>query len=102
MKKDKKDVLEMLYKKLNKELNVTYEEISRQTGYSRMQLSRLTKKLKEKDIDSILIHGNTGRKPAITASAQEVEYIKEFKKQYPIISISQFQDIYHEDVIFNP
>ena len=34
-------------------------------------------------------------------SPKEIEYIRNFKKQYPIISITQFQDIYHEDVIWN-
>lgn len=101
MSKSKEKALKLLIQKNNKEIKITYADISKQTGYEERQLIRLSKQLKEKDIESILIHGNTGKQPAITASAQEVEYIREFKKQYPSISISQFQDIYHEDVIFN-
>ena len=46
---------------------LTYTVITRLTGYSKRQLIRLSEELKTKDMDSILTHGNTGRKPAITA-----------------------------------
>ena len=55
--------------------------------------------LKEKDMSSILTHGNTGRKPVTTASDQEVSYLREMKKSYPAITITQFRDIFIEDVI---
>ena len=58
--------------------------------------------LKEKDMSSILTHGNTGRKPVTTASDQEVSYLREMKKSYPAITITQFRDIFIEDVIENP
>ena len=80
---------------------MTYNEISKQTGYSRMQLSRLSQKVEKKDIDDLLIHGLTGKNSNNSAPNQEIEYIKEFKNQYPVINISQFIDIYHEDVIWN-
>ncbi len=99
--KNKESALNLLKQKISGEIIITYNEISIKTGYSRMQLNRLSKEIEKKDINSILKHGNTGRKPSITASSQEVEYIREFKKKYPVISISQFQDIYNEDVIFN-
>lgn len=102
MIKDKQKVLKLLKQKINGEIIITYNEISKQTGYSRMQISRFNIEIEKRDIDSILIHGNKGRKPSITASDQEVEYIREFKKKYLKCSISQFQDIYNEDVIFNP
>ena len=102
MIKNKELALNLLKQKINGEIKITYNEISYKSGYSRMQLSRLSKEIEKKDIDSILQHGNKGRKPSITASPQEVNYIREFKKKYPNISISQFQDIYNEDVIFNP
>jgi len=99
--KDKKRALEMLKeRKQNKEL--TYEIISRETGYERKQLSRLNRQLEEKDMESILTHGNTGRKPVTTASDQEVSYLREFKKPYPNITIAQFRDFYLEDVINSP
>lgn len=102
MIKNKELALNLLKQKINGEIKITYNEISYKSGYSRMQLSRLSKEIEKKDIDSILQHGNKGRKPSITASPQEVNYIRELKKKYPNISISQFQDIYNEDVIFNP
>lgn len=101
MLKDKEKALELLKQKINGEIIMTYQEIAKKSGYERKQINRFLNEIEKRDIDSILIHGNTGRKPAITASDQEVEYIKEFKKQYPKVSISQFMDIYHEDVIWN-
>lgn len=101
MIKDKEKALVLLKQKINGEIRITYHEITNKTGYSKRQLIRLSIEIEKRNIDSILIHGNTGRKPAITASSQEVEYIKEFKKQYPEISISQFMDIYHEDIVWN-
>jgi len=99
--RNKAKALELLKKKINGEIKITYKEIERLTSYTKRQLIRLSKEVEKRDIDSILIHGNTGRKPSITASDQEVKYIIEFKKKYLVISISQFMDIYHEDVIFN-
>ena len=101
MKKDKQKALELLKQKNNGEIIITYNEISKQTGYSRMQLSRLSQEIEKKDIDDLLIHGLTGKNSNNSAPNQEIEYIKEFKNQYPVISISQFMDIYHEDVIWN-
>lgn len=82
--------------------SITYSLIARQTGYSKRQLIRLSKELTEKDMDSVLTHGNTGRKPVTAASAQEISYLREFKKPYPHITIAQFRDIFIEDVIENP
>ena len=101
LKKDKQKALELLKQKNNGEIIITYNEISKQTGYSRMQLSRLSQEIEKKDIDDLLIHGLTGKNSNNSAPNQEIEYIKEFKNQYPVISISQFMDIYHEDVIWN-
>ncbi len=101
MQKDKEKALNLLKQKINGEIKMTYREITKQTGYQERQLIRLSQQIEKKDISSILVHGNTGRKPAITASALELEYIKNFKKKYPIITISQFMDIYHEDIIWN-
>lgn len=49
----------------------------------------------------MLIHGLTGKSSNNSVPDQEIEYIKDFKKQYPVISISQFRDVYHEDIIWN-
>ena len=80
---------------------MTYNEISKQTGYSRIQLNRLSQEVEKKDIDKLLVHGLTGKNSNNSVPNQEIEYIKEFKNQYPVINISQFIDIYHEDVIWN-
>ncbi len=102
MQRNKKEALILLQQRDSKEIKITYNQIAEQTGYSLIQIKRLSKQLKEKDIDSILMHGLTDKPSNNSALPQEIEYIKNFKKQYPVISISQFQDIYNEDVIFNP
>ena len=101
MIKNKKKALDLLKQKNNGEIKITFSEISNQTGYSRMHLNRLIKEVEKKDIDNLLVHGLTGKNSNNSASSQEIEYIKNFKNQYPVISISQFMDIYHEDVIWN-
>ncbi len=101
MKKNKELALKLLKQKNNGEIKITYKQISLQSGYSKRQLIRFKNEIENKDIDSILLHGNIGRKPSITADDLEVSFITEFKKKYPNCSISQFMDIYHEDVICN-
>ena len=49
----------------------------------------------------MLVHGLTNKPSNNSPSDKEIEFIKNFKNKYPIISITQFQDIYHEDVIWN-
>ena len=71
------------------------------TNYSLIQIKRLSKEVEKKDIDNLLVHGLTGKNSNNSAPSQEIEYIKNFKNQYPVISISQFMDIYHEDIIWN-
>ena len=99
--KDKAKALQLLIER-EKNPMITYEQISIETGYERKQLSRLAKELKQKDMESILTHGNTGRKPVTTASDQEVSYLRVMKETYPSITIAQFRDIFIEDVIQNP
>lgn len=101
MTKNKEKALTLIKEKLDGERDTSYNQLSFITGYSKMQLIRLSKELIEKDIDSILIHGNTDRKPSNAASNVELEFIKEFKIQYPVISIAQFMDFYHEEIIWN-
>ena len=101
MVKNKEKALTLLKEKLNGERETSYNQLTVLTGYSRSQLLRLSKLLIEKDIDYILKHGNAGRKPSNTATNIELEFIKEFKNQYPVISIAQFMDFYHEEIIWN-
>lgn len=101
MKKDKQKALELLKKKINGEIIISYQQIAEKTGYERKQINRFLNQIEKKDIDELLIHGLTGKNSNNSVPDQEIEYIKEFKNQYPNISISQFRDIYHEDVIWN-
>ena len=58
--------------------------------------------LNKKDIDSILVHDLTSKPSNNSPSPKEIEFIKNYKIKHPVINITQFQDIYHEDVIWNP
>ncbi len=99
--KDKKYALQLLLQRQT-DPKITYQYISEQTGYERKQLSRLSKELEEKDMDTLPVHGNTGRQPVTTASDQEVSYLVKLKEPYLSIAIAQFRDIFIEDVIENP
>ena len=98
----KKEMLSLLKDKLDDRNDYSYSQLERITGYSSRHLKRLAKELEERDVETVIIHGNTGKKPAITASDQEISYIVNFKVQYPKITIAQFKDIYDEDIIDNP
>ena len=101
MEKNKLKALEMLKKKVRGEEKLTYSEIIRQTGYTKRQLIRLSKETLKRDIDSILVHGLANKPSNNSTSDQEIEYIKNFKNKYLEITISQFMDFYHEDIIWN-
>ena len=101
MQKDKEKALNLLKQKVNGEIKITYREITKQTGYQERQLIRLSQQIEKKDISSLLVHGLSNKPSNNSAPTQEIEYIKNFKKKYPLITISQFRDIYHEDVIWN-
>ena len=99
---NKEYALKLVQEKSNGLNNYSYSQIASLTGYTKTQIYRISVNLKEKDIDSILVHGLTNKPSNNSPSDKEIEFIKNFKNKYPVISISQFQDIYHEDVIFNP
>ncbi len=101
MKKDKEKALNLLKQKVNGEIKITYRDITKQTGYQERQLIRLSQQIEKKDISSLLVHGLSNKPSNNSDHTQEIEYIKNFKKKYPLITISQFMDIYHEDVIWN-
>lgn len=102
MERDRKKALELLQQKNSGEKNITYNKIAELSGYERKQIYRLNNELKKRDIDSILVHGLINKPSNNSAPLKELEYIRNFKKKYPVISISQFMDIYHEDIIWNP
>ena len=101
MQKDKEKALHLLKQKINGEIKITYQGIALQTGYERKQINRFLNEIEKKDISSILVHGLSNKPSNNSAPTQEIEYIKNFKKKYPNITISQFRDIYHEDIIWN-
>ena len=98
---NKEYALKLVQDKINGDNNYSYSQIASLTGYTKMQIIRFSKQLKEKDINSILVHGLTNKPSNNSVSPKEIEFIKNFKNQYPIISIQQFMDIYHEDIVFN-
>ena len=87
----KEKTLSLLKDKLDGKSSYSYAELERMSGYSKRHLKRMAKELDKKDIETMLIHGNTSRTPAITASDQEKSYIINFKSQYPKITIAQFK-----------
>ena len=99
--KNKAYALKLVEEKQNGVNNYSYSQIGILTGYSKMQIIRFSKLINKKDINQIKVHGLSNKPSNNSASDKEIEFIKNFKNQYPIISISQFMDIYHEDVIFN-
>ena len=99
---NKEYALKLVQDKLNGLNNYSYSQIATLTGYTKKQIYRFNIQINEKDIDSILVHGLVNKPSNNSPSNKEIEFIRNFKNQYPVISISQFQDIYHEDIIFNP
>ena len=98
---NKKYALKLVQDKINGLNNYSYSQIAFMTGYKKLQIIRFSKKLNEKDIDSILVHGLSNKPSNNSASTDEIEFIKNFKKQYPVISIQQFMDFFHEDILNN-
>ena len=98
---NKEYALKLIQDKQNGINSYSYSQIASLTGFTKRHLIRLSQELNKKDIDSILVHGLTGKPSNNSPSPKEIEFIRNFKNKYPVISISQFQDIYHEDIIFN-
>ena len=99
---NKEYALKLVQDKINGLNNYSFYQIAVLTNFSKRQIIRFSKLINEKYTDSILVHGLTNKPSNNSPSTKEIEFIKDFKNQYPVISISQFQDIYHEDIIFNP
>lgn len=102
MSNNKQFALKLLIDKQANAL-ITYEFISSRTGYSTRQLIRLSNSLQnEKDMSSLLQHGNVGKEPINKASSSEIDFFIGLKDKYPKITISQFRDIFIEDILMNP
>lgn len=61
MIKDKQKALELLKQKINGEIKITYMDISKQTGYGKRQLIRLSQIIEKRILKAVLIHGLTGK-----------------------------------------
>lgn len=48
-----------------------------------------------------IINGLTNKPSNNSSSSKQIDFIQNFKNKYPVIGITQFQDIYHENVVFN-
>lgn len=99
---NKKYALKLVQAKLKGENNFSYSQIGKLSGYSKLQIINFSKQINKKDIDSMLVHGLSNKPSNNSPSTKEIEFIKNYKNKYPIISISQFMDVYHEEIIFNP
>ncbi len=53
-------------------------------------------------MSSLLQHGNVGKEPINKASSSEIDFFIGLKDKYPKITISQFRDIFIEDILMNP
>ena len=98
---NKKYALKLVQDKINGENKYSYSQIGHLTGYTKTQIYRMSTNLNKKDINSMIVHGLTNKPSNNSPSPKEIEFIKNFKNKYPIISITQFMDIYHEDVVLN-
>ena len=90
---NKEYALKLVQNKLNGLNNYSYSQIASLTRYTKMQLIRFSKELNKKDIDSILIHGLTNKPSNNLSSTKEIEFIRNFKNKYPVISIQQFMNV---------
>ena len=99
---NKEYALKLVQDKINGLNNYSYSQIGSLTEYTKTQIYRMSVTLNKKDINSMLVHGLTNKPSNNSPSSKKIEFIKNFKNKYPVISITQFQDIYHEDVVCNP
>ena len=73
---NKEYALKLVQEKSNGLNNYSYSQIASLTGYTKTQIYRMSVNLKEKDIDSILVHGLTGKPSNNSPSDKEIEFIK--------------------------
>ena len=85
---NKEYALKLVQEKINGLNNYSYSQISYLTEFTKRHLIKLSQKLNEKDIDSILVHGLTNKPSNNSPSPKEIEFIKNLKNKYPVISIT--------------
>ena len=85
---NKEYALKLVQDKINGLNNYSYSHIGFLSGYTKTQIYRMSVNLNKKDIDSILVHGLTNKPSNNSPSPKEIEFIKNYKNKYPVISIT--------------
>lgn len=73
---NKKYALKLVQEKIDGNNNYSYSQIGLMSGFTKRQILRFSKLLKEKDTNSILVHGLTG-KPSNNSASEvwQFEYL---------------------------
>ena len=82
---NKEYTLKLVQDKINGENNYSYYQIATLTGYKKLQIVRFFKQLNEKYIDSILVHGLTGKPSNNSPSPKEIEFIRTLRINIPLL-----------------
>ena len=82
---NKKYALKLVQDKINGLNNYSYSQIGSLTGYSKLQIINFSKLINKKDIDSILVHGLTGKPSNNSPSPKEIEFIRTLRINIPLL-----------------
>ena len=93
---NKEYALKLVQDKLNGLNDYSYSQIVSLTGFTKRHLIRLSKELNKKDIDSILVHGLTGKHSNNSPSSKEIEFINNYVL-LPELMYYRLTKLYNED-----
>lgn len=93
MSKNKALAVELIKKKLNDEIYLSYDEIAEIAGYHSKYILKLKREILDGSIR--LEHGNIGRKAVNAVSDEEKQKIRELYK-HSSVSISKFCKFYNK------
>lgn len=82
---NKSYALKLIQDKINGLNNYSYSQIGTLTGYTKTQIYRISVELNKKDIDSILVHGLTGKPSNNSPSPKEIEFIRTLRINIPLL-----------------
>jgi len=88
----KKQVYDLIYKKLNKQSYLSYIEIANVTGYHPKYVLKIKKEILENKIN--LVHGNKNREPVNKMTKEEKQYIINLYKRSKV-SVRKFCKFYN-------
>mgnify|MGYP003441065749 CR=1 FL=1 len=89
---NKEYALKLVQDKINGLNNYSYSQIANLTGYKKLQIVRFSNQLKEKDIDSIFVHGLTN-KPSIHLHSKKLNLLRTLRINIQLL-------VYHSFKIF--